>query len=190
MLLTTLYLILFIVASLSLAISLLIGISTIVILFTRVPFVPTPKKNVKLIIDQLDLKPGQIFYDLGCGEGRFLIEAEKHGAKAIGFEISPWAYSRCKINLFLHKSKAKVFYKNFYKADLSDAAGIFCFLMNTVMPKVEKKLKRELKPGTKIVCYGFKLPAWKPIKVVDLKPKDKRSSNIYVYSKISNQQDK
>jgi hypothetical protein len=51
------------------------------------------------------------------------------------------------------------------------------------MPKVEKKLLAELKPGAKIVCYGFKLPTWKPAKVIDLKPKDKRSSNIYLYIK-------
>jgi len=185
MLETISYLIVFSVAGICLIISLLIGASVIVLFFTRVPFVPTPKRNVKIAIDQLGLKPGQKFYDLGCGDGRFLIEAEKRGAKSIGFEISPWAHVRGRLNLWLHKSKAKILYKNFYYVDLSDADAIFCFLITDVMPKVEKKLKKELKPGAKIVCYGFKLPTWKPDKVIDLRPQDKRSSKIYLYSKVA-----
>src|SRR3989338_8043413 len=114
---TILTLIVFLITGVCLVVSLLIGSSVIALFFTRVPFVPTPKRNVEIIIDQLDLKPGQVFYDLGCGDGRFLLEAEKRGAKAIGFEISPWAYCRAKINLAWHKSQAKIFYKNFYHAD-------------------------------------------------------------------------
>jgi len=181
MLLTASYLIIFLVAGICMIISLLIGASVIALFFTRVPFVPTPKRNVKIAIDQLELKPGQKFYDLGCGDGRFLIEAEKRGAQAIGFEISPWAHFLGRLNLWRHKSKAKILYKNFYHLNLSDADAIFCFLITDVMPKVEEKLKKELKPGAKIVCYGFKLPTWKPIKVVDLKPQNKRSSKVYLY---------
>lgn len=166
-----------------LIVAIIIGGSVIVLPFTKVPFVPTPKRNVKLIIDQLNLKPGQTFYDLGCGDGRFLIEAEKRGAQAIGFEISPWAYIRGKLNLLLHRSKAKIFFQNFYHHKISDADAIFCYLINTVMPRVEEKLEKELKPGAKIACYGFKLPTWQPEKVIDLKPLDKRSSKIYLYIK-------
>ncbi|OGY43977.1 MAG: hypothetical protein A2731_02510 [Candidatus Buchananbacteria bacterium RIFCSPHIGHO2_01_FULL_39_8] len=180
---TILTLIVFLITGVCLVVSLLIGSSVIALFFTRVPFVPTPKRNVEIIIDQLDLKPGQVFYDLGCGDGRFLLEAEKRGAKAIGFEISPWAYFRGRINLFLHRSKAQILYQNFYHHDTSGANAIFCFLMDNVMLKVEKKLKTELKPGAKIACYGFKLPTWPPTKIIDLKPKDKRSSNIYLYIK-------
>lgn len=177
------YSIVLFVAFVCLVISLLIGSSAIVIFLTKVPFAPTPKRNVKIVIDKLELKPGQIFYDLGCGDGRFLIEAEKRGAKAIGFEISPWAFLKAKLNLWLYKSKAKILYKNFYHTNISDADAVFAFLMDNVMPKVEAKLKKELKSGAKIACYGFKLPTWLPIKVIDLKPQDKRSSKIYLYQK-------
>jgi len=177
------YLIIFIIAGVCLLASILIGTSVIAMFLTRVPFVPAPKRNVKVIIDQLDLKPGQKFYDLGCGDGRFLIEAETRGAKAIGFEISPWALFRAKINLLLHHSKVRLLFKNFYRSDLAEADAVFCYLMTKVMPKVEDKLKRELKPGAKVACYGFPLPTWKPAKVIDLKLKDKRSSNIYLYQK-------
>jgi SAM-dependent methyltransferase len=181
MLISILYLILFLVATVCLIVSLLIGASVISLFAVKVPFVPTPKKNVKLIINQLNLKPGQVFYDLGCGDGRFLIEAAKRGAKAIGFDVDLWAYIRCRINILINKCSARVYYKNFYHQDLSKADAVFCFLITKVMPRVEAKLKTELKTGAVIVCYGFNLPTLPAEKIVDLKPFDKKASKIYVY---------
>ncbi len=177
------YLIAFAIITVCFVVSLLIGTGAFAILWVRVPFVPTPQKNVKLIIDQLALGPGQTFYDLGCGDGRFLIAAEKKGAKAVGFEVAPWAYVRARLNLLLRHSQAKVVYKNFYYAKITDADAVFCFLMDVVMPKVEKKLAAELKTGARVVCYGFKLPTWNPTKIIHLKPQDRKSSNIYLYIK-------
>jgi len=180
-----LYILVLLVAFFCFTVSLMIGLSAIAILFTKVPFVPTPNKNVKTIIDLFELKPGQIFYDLGCGDGRFLIEAEKRGANAIGFEISPWAFIQGKINLIRHQSKARILYRNFYQQDITDASAVFCFLMDSIMPKVEAKLKKELGIGAKVICYGFKLPNWQPEKVIDFVPGEEKSSNIYLYVKKS-----
>jgi SAM-dependent methyltransferase len=178
------YIIALAIASISLLISFLIGLSALAIFFVGVPFVPTPQRNVKLVIDQFNLKPGQKFYDLGCGDARFLIEAERRGARAIGFEVSPWAYLRGRLNLLLNKSQARMLYKNFYQADLSEADAIFCFLLDTVMPKVEKKLSRELKPTSLFISYGFKLPNWPPKNIIEINPTNKRSSKIYIYQKF------
>ena len=98
----------FLICSVSLIASLLIGASVITLFIVRVPFVPTPKKHVKKIIDLYGLKPGQKFYDLGCGEGRFIVEASKRGAKATGFELAPWPFARAKANIFLNHSSAKI----------------------------------------------------------------------------------
>jgi len=183
MLITVLNIFVLVVAFFCLLISLMIGLSAIAIFFTKVPFAPTPQKNVKIIMDLFNLKPGKKFYDLGCGDARFVIEAEKRGAKATGFEISPYVFFQAKLNLLRHKSKAKLLYKDFYHQNISDASAVFCFLIDSVMPKVEKKLEKELKAGSKVICYGFKLPTWNPEKIIDLKPEDKRSSNIYLYVK-------
>ena len=166
-----------------LVISLLIASSAVAILFVRVPFVPTPKKNIALAISLLDLKPGQIFYDLGCGDGRFLIAAEKYGVKAVGFEISPWAYLRARLNLLLNHSQAKIYYKNFYHFNVSDADAVICFLLDTVMPKVEKKLQAEFKQGARVVSYGFAMPTWQPAKIINTNPANPKSSKIYLYLK-------
>jgi len=183
MLETFFYLLLFILFLLGWTIILLIAASAVALLIFKVPFAPTPSKTVQTIIDLFGLKPGQIFYDLGCGDGRFLIAAGQKGAKATGFEIAPWAYFRAKINLWQTKSPAKILFKNFYEMNLADADAVYCFLLARVMPQVETKLEKKLKKGAKVITYGFPLPSWKPLKVIDLDLADEKSSCIYVYRK-------
>src|SRR3989344_1350536 len=66
---------------------------------------------------------------------RFLIEGEKKLAQATGFEVSPWAYLKARLNIYLSKSQARIIYKNFYSVSLENADVIFCFLLDTVMPR-------------------------------------------------------
>src|SRR3989344_9585985 len=140
---TVLLSVLFFTAALTVLSTIVITGATIALFIVKVPFAPTPQRNVSKIFELLDLKPGEVFYDLGCGDGRFIIEADKRGAKAVGFEVSPWAYLKTCLNIWLNKSQAKVYFKNFYHANLSDADAIFNFLVVGVMPKVQEKLAAE-----------------------------------------------
>lgn len=45
------------------------------------PYNPTDPKAVEIAIRLLDLKSGDVVYDLGCGDARFLIEVRLHGPK-------------------------------------------------------------------------------------------------------------
>ena len=54
------------------------------------PFVATPWPTVERILKEAKIKPGQILFDLGCGDGRFIhLATKKYQAKATGFEIDP-----------------------------------------------------------------------------------------------------
>jgi len=162
------------------AITLAIGAA--VMLLVRVPFVPTPQRRVEKIIDELGLATGKTFYDLGCGDGRFLIAAAKRGARAIGLELSPTAFFRCKLNIWSTASSAQVRYKNFYSVSVADADVVFCFLLDIVMPKIERKLLQELKPGALVASYGFSMPHWQPERVVTF-DNNPGTSKLYVYRK-------
>lgn len=147
----------------------------------KVPFISTPKKVQEKMLELAKIKPNDKVYELGCGSGRLLILADKkYQAQALGFEISPWPYFLARLNIFLKKSQAKVLFKNFFKADLSKADIIFCYLMPEINKKLWPKLEKELKPGTRIVSYAFSFQGWKPKVVI---PKSKDSASIYVYQK-------
>ena len=152
--------------------------------YTGVPYAPTPHSTIKTILRILQIKKGVKLYDLGCGDGRFLFSAEKMGAEVIGFEISPFSYIRTLAKKIFTKSNAKIYFKNFFYQNLSSADIVFCFLVDSVMNRVSKKLQNELKPGTKIVSYGFPLLEWSEDPILQqYKKNDPSLRNIYFYTK-------
>jgi hypothetical protein len=54
------------------------------------PWHPLLPRTIRRILRFAEVRPGEIFCDLGCGEGRVLITAAKEfSAHAIGVEIDP-----------------------------------------------------------------------------------------------------
>jgi len=50
---------------------------------------PTPMRAVKALLAELQPQPGELVVDLGCGDGRFVIEAVKaYGCKGRGIELN------------------------------------------------------------------------------------------------------
>ena len=53
-------------------------------------FVPTPHDVVEKMLDMAKVTKGDVIYDLGCGDGRIIVQAaKKRGCKGVGFEIVP-----------------------------------------------------------------------------------------------------
>src|SRR5579863_6164174 len=53
-------------------------------------YVPTPQEVVDKMLTMADVRPGEVVYDLGCGDGRIPVTAaKKYGVKAWGFDINP-----------------------------------------------------------------------------------------------------
>src|SRR5690349_8136827 len=70
-----------------------ISSSLIGFLLTRVPFVPTSRKDIEFIANQLKISSKDTFYDLGSGNGKVVFLIEKlTGAKTKGFELTWWTY--------------------------------------------------------------------------------------------------
>jgi hypothetical protein len=134
------------------------------------PFWPTPKKVMRRAMQEVGLTPGEIFYDLGAGTGTSLIiAADEFGARASGTEINILPYVIARTKIFFLGSLARMKFESFFDQDISDAHVVFCFLTERTMKKLEPKLKTELKPGTRIVCYTFPFPTLKPTKIIPIK---------------------
>jgi SAM-dependent methyltransferase len=52
------------------------------------PWVPLHKQDLQRVLRLMNLKGGEVVYDLGCGDGRIIAAAARHGARCTGFEIS------------------------------------------------------------------------------------------------------
>ncbi|MGH7157161.1 MAG: class I SAM-dependent methyltransferase [Candidatus Saccharimonadales bacterium] len=134
------------------------------VLLFGAPYFPSLKPHIKAALDLLDLKEGQVVYDLGCGDGRFLRAAAKAGYRAVGYELNPFMFLVSWLSTRKYGRQVKVRWGNFWKADISKADAIFIFLLDKYMPRFDEKLQKEAKPGLKLASHTFKIPGKKPVK--------------------------
>ncbi|MBD3359422.1 MAG: hypothetical protein GF365_01805 [Candidatus Buchananbacteria bacterium] len=150
------------------------------------PYICSSNKLIKKIIKEINFKPNSVVYDLGCGDGRFLRQLKKHKQiQGIGYEYFLMPYIIGQIYNLFSKNKVKIKLKNFFKADLSQADYVFCYLITDEMAKLEKKLKQELKPGALVISNTFKFKNWQPENfiVINEKRKNALSNKLYIYKK-------
>lgn len=129
------------------------------------PYVPTKWEKVRKGLKLVNIKKGQIFYELGSGDGRVVLEAARQGAIATGIEQS-W------IRIFMSRYQAlrqnipnsHFIHGDIFKNDLSRADIIFIYLLHKGIDKLEPKLKKELKKNTLIITQTYHFKNWKPLK--------------------------
>ena len=132
-----------------------------------VPWVPTRRQLIEHIMRLAKVGEGDIFYDLGCGDGRVVIEAARRGARAVCVELREDLIKAAMENARKAGVADRIVFLNedFYKVDISDATVVYMYLLTRVNASLKPKLERELKPGTRIVSLDFAIPGWKPVEV-------------------------
>lgn len=142
----------------------LVGCFAVVLLWGA-PYLPTHKRQIGLSIEMLGLKKGDTLYELGCGDGRILIFAGRRGIKAVGYEMNPLLWIIAVIATWRYRKLVTVKFGNFWKADLKNADGVYVFLLDRFMSRLDKKLSQELRKGVKLASYTFQIPDKKPADV-------------------------
>jgi SAM-dependent methyltransferase len=108
-----------------------------------------------------EVGPGDLVYDLGCGDGRMVVTAaRRYGARAVGIEIDPLRYAWCQalITVLGLRDRVRIVYGDFFSQDLSDADVVTCYLLQSTNNRLEGKLNQELRPGTRVVSNTFTFP--------------------------------
>ncbi len=151
------------------------------------PFVATPLTVVRQMLTLAKIKHGDIIYDLGCGDGRVAImAAQDFGARSVGVELREDLAKQAlaKISELSLEGKVKIFQKDMFDVDISQADAIFLYLTTTANTKVKPKLESELKKGARVVSHDYEILGWKPLKVENFCENPKLgypSHTIYVY---------
>lgn len=132
------------------------------------PYVASPVRVVDRMLELANMKPGETFYDLGCGDGRILIAAvEKYKVKAVGVEISPKLVSKATASIEKAGlgAQAHVIQGDLLDVDFSRADVVAIYLSTPLNERLRPHLERYLKPGARIVSHDYAIPGWKPAKV-------------------------
>lgn len=128
------------------------------------PFLPTLRARTDEAIDLLGLKTGQTLLELGSGDGRILRAAAAQGIKGIGYELNPLLVWYSRLACFKYRKLVTIKCRNYWQVRLPECNGIYVFLLNPYMAKLNKKIMKESKSPIRLVSFAFKIPGRTPVK--------------------------
>ncbi len=128
------------------------------------PYVPTPQSLVNTMLEMAKAGPGDVHYDLGCGDGRFLITSVRDFDvdKAVGFEITPHLATVARDNVAKEELSKRIKIENsdFMEANFSEATLITIYLTTSGNARLRPKFKKELEDGARIISHDFPITDW------------------------------
>jgi len=131
-------------------------------------WVPTPPEAVVKMLELAEIRPDDVLYDLGCGDGRIVVEAAKrHGIKAVGYDVDPVRVREATENV----RRAGVGHlvtirqEDIFRADLTGASVVTLYLLPNLNARLMPQLAR-LKPGSRIISHSFAMKGAKPKQIV------------------------
>ncbi len=137
-------------------------------------YYPTAPDDVNQILKLAQVGPKDTLIDLGSGDGRILIATARLGARAIGYEISPFLVWRSR--RLIHQAKldklATVRWKSFWQADFSQATIVIVYLFPHLMNRLQRLLEKEINHPIRLVANDYPFPRLSPVK---------RHHQIYLY---------
>lgn len=130
---------------------------------TRVPFVPTAKKDLEDLAVRIGITKSDFVIDLGSGNGKVLFTLENlTGARGRGLQRAGWTQEYGRLRKWLSGSKIELISANFFERDWSEATVVYAYLYPPLMRSVGQKFREDCKAGTKLVCRDFYIPDWTP----------------------------
>ena len=149
-----------------------------------VPFLPTNPDLFDIIFSIAKLGKEDVFYDLGCGDGRIVIEAARRTdvKKAVGIEIDERLVEIARKNA--EKSgvsdRVEIIHGDFFTTPISEATVVYMYLTRRVNELLKPKLSSELRIGARIITLDFEIPGWRPVSVTTLNRVIQRTLYLYV----------
>ena len=131
------------------------------------PFVASPLPVVRRLLTLAQLRPGEVLYDLGAGDGKpVIVAAEEFGARAIGIELREDLARRTmkKVYDLGIQDRVKIINEDLFRVDLSQADVVYMYLTTSANDKVKPKLEAELKMGARVVSHDYEITGWRPAK--------------------------
>jgi SAM-dependent methyltransferase len=138
---------------------------------SRIPDVhyeATPQLIVEDLLKMAEVNRTDIIYDLGCGDGRFVITAaKKYGARGVGIDIAPERIKESSQNARVAgvMDKVKFIEADLFETDIREATVVALYLLPDLNMQLRPKLLKDLRPGSRVVSHEFDMYDWQPDKM-------------------------
>ena len=134
-------------------------------------YVPTADEIVRAMLDTAQVGPGDVVYDLGCGDGRIVIAAAAlYGARGVGVDLDPARIREAEEAAYRAgvSDRVKFVVQDLFATDVSEATVVALYLSSDINQRLKPRLLGELKPGSRVVSHQFDMGDWRPQRVVDV----------------------
>ena len=136
-----------------------------------VPYVQTPDRVVHEMLALAAVRPDDVVYDLGAGDGRIVIAAARwRGARGVGVEIDPDLVRQARRDAERAGVADRVRFEaaDLFAIPLGDASVVTLYLSPELNARLRPRLVAELRPGARIVSHQFPMGDWEPTQSVRL----------------------
>lgn len=126
----------------------------------EIHFVPTPMPVLNKMLEYADITPEDVVLDLGCGDGRLVIQAAKRfGCRGRGYDIDPELVETCKRNARQEGVEELVEFhvQDIYELDIHDATVITLYLLPEMNLRLLPQLQT-LADGSRVISHDFEVP--------------------------------
>lgn len=145
----------------------LLALTSLGSLWTRVPLYLSSRRAVDEVAAQLPERPGVSVIDLGCGLGGLLkgLAGKRPDTRLHGVEMAPfnWLVSRLRLG-----GKADIRLGSLWQEDLSAYDVVYAYLSPAPMARLWEKVCREMRPGSLFISNSFAVPGKEPDRTVEL----------------------
>jgi SAM-dependent methyltransferase len=150
-----------------------------------VHFVPTDTTKVREMLSAANVNANDIVYDLGCGDGRFVITAVKKykASRGVCVDIDPVRIKESRSNADTAGVTKRIEFieGDLFEQDLSKATVVTLYLLPSLNQRLRPKLFRELRPGTRVVSNAFDMGDWKADRDMTVKTSSGMQSYAYLW---------
>ncbi|MDA0268623.1 MAG: class I SAM-dependent methyltransferase [Cyanobacteria bacterium] len=147
-----------------------------------IAFIPTPDDAIAAMIQLAQVTADDVVYDLGCGDGRLLMQAAQLGARGVGIDIDPVRIAEAQtLATQAGVSDRLQFHQgNLYDSSFEAATVVMLYLLPHLNVRLLPRLRAQLRPGSRIVSHQFDMEGWEPDRVVTLTPSEE-DSTLYLW---------
>jgi SAM-dependent methyltransferase len=144
---------------------------------------PSPPQVVSAMLELAAVSRKDVVYDLGCGDGRIVIEAAKrYGARGVCVDIDPRRIAEARANAVEAGVAHMIGFReeDLLKTNLSDATVVTLFLSYDLNLALRPKLERELPAGTRVVSHWHRMGDWPVERTIYVKGLD-RGNEVFLF---------
>jgi ribosomal protein L11 methylase PrmA len=149
-----------------------------------VPYEPSSAEAIAAMIELGAAGPSDVVYDLGCGDGRVVIEAVKRsGARGVCVDLDPKLIRQARQNAARAGVAERLTFRteDLFLTEIGDASVVMLFIWPEINLRLLPKLQKELRPGTRVVSNMHDMGALQPTRIIPISSSRHQPHHVYLW---------